>query len=97
MLRNTLYITIRDEGCGFDHEQRERVFDPYYRVAQNSQAAEPAVIGSGLGLAVARSLIELHGGVIDIISQPNTGTEVAICLPRAKMSSETRERIPVAS
>ncbi len=97
MLRNTLYITIRDEGRGFDHKQRERVFDPYYRVAPDSLATDPAVVGSGLGLAVARSLVELHGGVIDIISRPAHGTEVAICLPRARMSPKIREHAPVAS
>lgn len=100
MLRNTLYITIRDEGRGFDHEQRERIFDPYYRVASDtdSGATEPAVVGSGLGLALARSLVELHGGVIDIISSPDHGTEVAICLPRAKKTgSRARGRVRVAS
>ena len=97
MLRNTLYITIRDEGSGFNHKQRERVFDPYYRVVPDSLATEPAVVGSGLGLAVARSLVELHGGVIDIISRPAHGTEVAICLPQAKMSPKTRDRAPVAT
>ncbi|MCH8890427.1 MAG: HAMP domain-containing histidine kinase, partial [Myxococcales bacterium] len=102
MLRNTLYITIRDEGRGFDRKQRERVFDPYYRVAPDSLQTEPAptepeIVGSGLGLAVARSLVELHGGVIDIISRPDHGTEVAICLPRSKMSPKIRERAEVAS
>ena len=97
MLHNTLYITIRDEGRGFDHKQRERVFDPYYRVTDGPSATEPAVEGSGLGLAVARSLVELHGGVIDIISRPDHGTEVAICLPQAKIVSEIKERAPVTS
>ncbi|MCH7734070.1 MAG: HAMP domain-containing histidine kinase [Chloroflexi bacterium] len=97
MLRDTLYITIRDEGRGFDHKQRERVFEPYYRVADGPSATEPAVEGSGLGLAVARSLVELHGGVIDIISRPDHGTEVAICLPQAKINPKIKVRAPVTS
>ncbi len=92
MLRKTLYITIRDEGQGFELEERERVFDPYYRVTPELKSTEPSVTGSGLGLAVARSLVELHGGVIDIISHPDHGTEVAICLPNAGIASEAKGR-----
>lgn len=57
----TVRLEIRDNGAGISREDRERIFEPYYRVRGASGETVP---GSGLGLAVARRLIEAQGGRI---------------------------------
>lgn len=97
LVNDDLYITVRDEGDGFDLDTRDRVFEPYFR--SESQIAK-GIVGSGLGLALTKSLIEAHGGAIDILSKPSMGTLVGICLPgvkvNSKKSTDPQER-PVAA
>lgn len=54
-------LEVEDSGPGIAVEDRERIFNPFYRVTREGA---PAVPGSGLGLAVARRMVELQGGVI---------------------------------
>ena len=54
-------IEIRDHGTGIAREDRERIFEPYFRVRGPAGETVP---GSGLGLAVAKRLIEAQGGRI---------------------------------
>lgn len=66
-------ISIQDTGTGIDEELLPRVFLPF----QTGKAS-----GTGLGLALARKIVLLHGGSISISSSPGEGTEVQIELPR---------------
>jgi signal transduction histidine kinase len=66
-------ITVKDQGIGMDAETLEHVFIPFY--TRKSQ-------GTGLGMAIAKKVIEAHGGKIRIHSRPGRGTEVRIELPR---------------
>ena len=97
LVNDDLYVTVRDEGDGFDLDTRDRVFEPYFR--SESQIAK-GIVGSELGLALTKSLIEAHGGAIDILSKPSMGTLVGICLPgvkvNSKKSTDQQER-PVAA
>ncbi|MCK4535913.1 MAG: transporter substrate-binding domain-containing protein [Desulfuromonadales bacterium] len=73
-------VAISDEGIGMDAEQRERMFDKFYRADSSPTAAR----GLGLGLYLVKNIIEAHHGRIWVESEPGRGTTVnfAIPLPR---------------
>lgn len=72
-------IEVSDEGAGVPADDVERIFDRFYRVdaARRSDSG-----GAGLGLAIARSIVELHGGSIRAEPQAPTGCLVVVELPR---------------
>ena len=65
-------ITVSDTGTGIAGDDLPHIFDRFYRSAGSG--------GSGLGLPIARSLVEAHGGTIEAESQPGRGTTVRITL-----------------
>jgi PAS domain S-box-containing protein len=71
----TLAIHVRDGGIGIPADQRERIFDKYYRV---HDAATEGRSGHGLGLYLVRQIVDLHQGSITVDSQPGRGTEFCI-------------------
>lgn len=73
-----LEMKVRDEGIGIDMEQLDYVFEPFGRL-RSTFTAMPE--GAGLGLPIARRLMELHGGDITIESNPGVGTTVTLFLP----------------
>jgi signal transduction histidine kinase len=75
---DTLQVTVTDTGIGISAEDQDRVFDRFFR------AAHPLVqesVGSGLGLSIAKSIVETHGGRIWVDSQLGVGSTFAFCLP----------------
>jgi two-component system sensor histidine kinase BaeS len=71
--RPAVEIVVRDTGTGIDPELLPHVFDRFARGAGST--------GSGLGLSIARGLVELHGGTIEASSPAGGGTEIRIRLP----------------
>ncbi|MGC3972817.1 MAG: MASE1 domain-containing protein [Nitrospira sp.] len=70
-------IQVSDTGCGIPEEHLPRIFDKFYRVQ-----SEPGNGGSaGLGLAIAKGLIELHGGTIAVESAAGKGSQFYFMLP----------------
>jgi signal transduction histidine kinase len=69
-------ITVSDQGPGIPSEEREKIFQPFYRGNQQNQKE-----GSGLGLYIARKIIELHGGFIAAEPNQPSGTMIKIYLP----------------
>lgn len=69
-------LTVRDDGPGIAAADRERIFERFYR-------ADPARsgIGAGLGLSLVRSIVELHGGRVEVESEPGRGACVRVELP----------------
>ena len=69
-------LEVRDDGPGISAEDRERIFDRFYR-------ADPARErgGSGLGLPLTRAIVQLHGGEIGVTSAPGTGACFRVELP----------------
>lgn len=66
-------IKVRDEGIGMSQQERDRAFEKFYRADKSS-----TVPGTGLGLALVREIVTLHGGVVNLQSQPQRGTTVVI-------------------
>jgi two-component system sensor histidine kinase BaeS len=69
---------VEDTGAGIAPEDLPHVFDRFYR---GNEAREGEGGESGLGLAIARSIVELHGGTIAARSTPGQGTTFTIVLP----------------
>ena len=74
------WVSVRDTGPGIDPESLDHVFDRFYR--------SPGSPGSGLGLPIARNLVEAHGGRISIESPPGGGTAVRFTLPAAPVEPQ---------
>ena len=72
-----LRLEISDTGVGIDPDEMPRLFEPFYRSPQTARMAE----GSGLGLAVVRSLVDLMGGSIRVDSRVGQGTSVIVEVP----------------
>jgi signal transduction histidine kinase len=70
-------ISVRDTGMGIPKESLDRLFQRFYRVP----GTENVVRGTGLGLSIAKSLVEAHGGKIDVQSVVGEGTTFTITLP----------------
>ena len=71
----TVRLVIEDEGPGIVPELRERVFDKFFRAMRDGDARGQKSAGSGMGLAIAKGIVEAHGGRIwieDRMEQPGT-------------------------
>ena len=69
-------VAIEDTGTGIPEEELPHVFDRFYRVDKSRNAA-----GFGLGLSIAKSIVEAHGGSIDVRSRLSQGTAFIVLLP----------------
>jgi signal transduction histidine kinase/DNA-binding NarL/FixJ family response regulator len=72
-------LVVADSGIGMTAEETERVFDRFYRAPSGTAAAA----GTGLGLSIVKSLVDLHGGAIEVTSEPGRGSEFHVMLPAA--------------
>ena len=71
----TVTLTVRDKGPGIASKDLSRVFERFYR------GGNVTVSGSGLGLPIAKRIVESHGGRIEVRSTEGAGTEVDVTLP----------------
>jgi signal transduction histidine kinase len=76
-------LEVRDTGPGIAPDERERVFDKFYQVGR-VDGERPG--GSGLGLTIARHLVELHGGRIWVDAAPGGGAAFVLLLPEAEVA-----------
>jgi two-component system sensor histidine kinase BaeS len=72
-----LWIRVADNGPGIPEEEREKIFQPFYRGDQGRRIKQ----GMGLGLSIARDLAIAHGGTIELETQPGIGSAFTIWLP----------------
>jgi two-component system, OmpR family, sensor kinase len=77
-------VTVHDDGPGMTATDARNAFDRFYR-PDSSRSRETG--GSGLGLSIAKTLTETHGGTIELRSSPSEGTTVRVHLPRQDISA----------
>lgn len=77
--RRAVSLWVRDEGEGMTEEVRRRVFERFYRGGGRSSGGRV-----GLGLAIARALVEAHGGTIQVESSPGLGARFVVTLPSSR-------------
>jgi signal transduction histidine kinase len=86
---NTVMFTVTDTGPGIPQENLKDIFNPYW------QGKRAERLGAGLGLPIAKGIVESHGGAIWVDSEPGTGTEFYFTLPIARkttvISQQTEE------
>jgi PAS domain S-box-containing protein len=81
-------LLVRDTGRGMDAEQLAQLFEPFNRLGLDSEGIE----GSGIGMTIARALVEGMGGHIGVTSEVGRGTEFEVVLPRAGSEPGTEPR-----
>lgn len=89
-LGEVVRVEVHDSGPGIPVEEQQRIFEAFHRLRQSEKGAE----GTGLGLAITRRLVELHGGHLDLESQPGLGSCFYFTLPivPAYVTEEARDR-----
>lgn len=75
-----VHIDVHNDGAGIAEEHRERIFDRFYRVDTGRSRTAG---GTGLGLAVARWAVEVHGGTLSVVDDGRPGATFRIRLPAA--------------
>jgi len=73
-------IVVSDTGLGFDEQHAKRIFEKFYQVPENKGKVRP-VTGSGLGLYIAKSFVESHGGRLEADSAAMRGSTFTVSLP----------------
>ena len=71
-------ITVSDDGCGIPESEIDKIFDRFYMVKTSDSVVNE---GSGIGLSLAKDLVELHYGFIDVESKQGKGSKFYIYLP----------------
>ncbi len=75
-----LMVSVADDGIGIPPEDREKIFERFYRAGNRSEVNAP---GTGLGLAIAREVVDKHGGKIWLESELGKGTTFHFVVPAA--------------
>jgi two-component system, OmpR family, sensor kinase len=73
-------VEISDSGPGIPREERERVFDRFYRVGEGADRARTDVGGSGLGLAIVKRIADQHGAKVSLSESASGGLKAEIIL-----------------
>jgi signal transduction histidine kinase len=74
-------IEVTDAGLGISNEDAPHIFERFYR-ADKSRSRDSG--GAGLGLAIAKWIVDAHGGNIEAYAAPNGGTTFTVSLPRTR-------------
>jgi signal transduction histidine kinase len=76
--RKQAFISVTDNGPGISSEDLSKVFTRFYKASDSG--------GMGLGLSIAKYLVEAHGGVIKAESDPGRGTKISFSVPIDRLS-----------
>jgi two-component system heavy metal sensor histidine kinase CusS len=91
---STVRIEVSDTGAGIPAEALPRVFDRFFRVDSSRSKGSG---GTGLGLAIVQSIAQLHGGKVEIASEPGQGTRVTLHMPVSSFISSSASGFSAAS
>ena len=83
-------VWVRDEGVGIPHDQQEKIFEMYHRLDTGNRRTH---YGVGVGLYIARKVVEGHGGTISVNSAPGCGATFSFTLPLCPAESEDSVRV----
>jgi len=86
--REALLVAVADTGVGIAPAEQEKIFEPFYRA---ESPLEVEATGVGVGLTIARSLVQAHGGRIWVESQPGQGSVFYFTLPLSRKEAQDRE------
>lgn len=73
----SILLSVADRGAGIDELERALIFDKFYRGKHNRYSVQ----GTGMGLAIAKAIVEAHGGSVEVTSQPGEGSVFSFSLP----------------
>lgn len=71
-------ISVHDTGIGIPEEEKDKIFDRFYRV----DSSRGTTVGSGLGLSIVRTIVEAHGGRVELKSEVGKGSTFIVFLPK---------------
>jgi len=74
-------IKVSDNGIGIDKESIDKIFEPFYRCADDIKKAK----GTGLGLSIVKHIVDSHNGKIEVKSKPGKGSEFTLLFPMGGM------------
>jgi len=74
-------LSVSDKGIGIPEDEMPHLFERFYRV---DGARRRTTGGVGLGLSIAKRIVDLHEGQIDVFSKPEQGTTITVALPPKK-------------
>jgi two-component system sensor histidine kinase HydH len=80
-LQDWVEIEVTDSGHGMESEDLDRIFNPFYTTRKQ---------GTGLGLSITQAIVQEHGGMISVSSQPGEGTTILVDLPEDKRRRQRR-------
>jgi PAS domain S-box-containing protein len=80
-------VSVKDTGIGISEDEQEKIFERFYRVQNTNGRSQE---GTGIGLALVRELVKLHGGTISVMSKEGKGSVFTVSLPLANALLEKR-------
>src|SRR3546814_5056253 len=88
LVEDVLDLAVSDTGIGIAAADQAQIFEPFYQVESELNRRFE---GTGLGLPIVRSLVELHGASISLESAPGRGTRVRVRFPAQRSEEHTSE------
>lgn len=89
MIHDELFLSVSDTGVGIPADEQARLLKKFERGSGGRQSGA----GIGIGLALVKNLIELHGGRVELLSEINKGTRVSCFLPRLSLQNHPKEPV----
>lgn len=83
--RQLLAVELSDTGTGIDPDDLPFIFDRFYMKDKSRNSAQG---GSGIGLAIVKEIVELHGGTVEALSTPGSGATIRLNLPASELKEE---------